>query len=98
MSDANAVFGRIEFVQKAAADLALSPGNGSRYDVGEISLGYFRTVKSSGSLAIGVGVRGTVNVVPPSLRAVYESRFPVGAVLYLRIRPARMLSHGGAMP
>lgn len=98
VSDANAVFGRIEFVQKSAAELALSPANGARYDVGEISLGYFRTVKSTGSLAIGVGARGTVNVVPPSLRAVYESRFPVGAVLFFGIRPARMVSHGGAMP
>jgi len=98
VNDKNAVFGRVEFVQKSAADLALPRAFGAHYDVGELSLGYFRTVRSTRSLAIGVGVRGTVNVVPPSLRAVYESRLPVGAVLYFGIRPGRIAPHGGTMP
>jgi len=35
-----------------------------------------------------LGVRGTVNVVPPSLSPYYGSRTPTGAVIFVRLRPA----------
>jgi hypothetical protein len=100
VSEKHSLFGRVEYVQKSAADLAVSAVPGARYDVGEITLGFLRTVKGAGILAVGVGVRGTVNIVPPSLRMVYGSRLPLGAALYCAIRPAPIsaMPHGGTMP
>lgn len=92
---ASSVFGRVEYVRKSAADLAVSAANGLRYDVGEASLGYFRILGRLAGLALGLGARGTVNVVPPSLRSSYGSRLPLGVAVYLDIRPSLMspMSH-----
>jgi hypothetical protein len=76
----NTVFGRLEYVQKSPADLAVPGATNVRYDVGEVSLGYFRTLRQRAGVVLGVGARGTVNLVPPSLRDSYGSRWPVAAV------------------
>src|SRR5881397_2221545 len=85
----NAFFGRAEYVRKNAAELVLpSVPPTTEYDVGALALGYQRTVGSVAGLAAGVGVRGSLNFVPSSLNAVYGSRTPVGAAIYLQLRPA----------
>ena len=89
---ANTVFGRVEYVQKSALDLALPPTT-AVYDLGEISGGYVRTLGAPRSLVIGVGARGTLNIVPPALRDRYGSRLPLGAAVYLSLRPAAPRSH-----
>ncbi len=89
----NAVFGRLEYVQKSAADLAVPGASNVRYDVGEVSLGYFRTLRQRAGVILGVGARGTVNLVPPSLRDSYGARWPVGAAVYVALRP-RDTKHG----
>jgi hypothetical protein len=65
----------------------------TQYDVGALALGYLRTVGSVAGLAAGVGLRGSLNIVPSSLEAVYGSRTPVGVAIYLRLRPTGA-SHG----
>src|SRR2546425_3534344 len=85
----NVFFGRAEYVRKSAAELVIPSGPPTtEYDVGALALGYHRTVGTVAGLAAGVGVRGSVNFVPSSLNAVYGSGTPVGAAIYLQLRPA----------
>lgn len=84
---ANGLFGRLEYVQKSAVDLALPSASDRLYDLGEVSLGYFRTIRRTAALVIGAGAGGTLNLVPPSLRDSYGSRLPVGAVVFVSVRP-----------
>jgi hypothetical protein len=87
----NTVFGRAEWVQKSAADLVLPatafPDPNRAFDVGTLELGYIREVKHAGSASFGLGVMGTLNMVPASLKATYGSRTPVGGMLFVRLRP-----------
>ena len=85
----NSLFGRAEYVRKSAEELVIaSAPPTTEYDVGELALGYVRTIGSVTGLAAGIGVRGSVNFVPSGLNAVYGSRRPAGVVIYLRLRPA----------
>jgi hypothetical protein len=89
---ANTVFGRVEYVQKSSLDLAL-PSTAAVYDLGEVSVGYARTLGALAGMVVGVGARGTVNVVPPALRHAYGSRLPLGAAVYLSIWPTGAKPH-----
>jgi hypothetical protein len=95
-------FGRAEYVRKSAEELVItSTPPTTEYDVGALALGYLRTVGTVAGLAAGVGVRGSVNLVPSSLNVVYRSRTPVGVAIYLRLRPAAPRAGGikmDAMP
>src|SRR5438128_5416499 len=85
----NAFFGRAEYVRKNAAELVLpSVPPTTEYDVGALALGYLRTVGTVAGLAAAVGVRGSLNFVRSSLDGAYGSRTPVGAAIYLQLRPA----------
>lgn len=90
----NTVFTRAEFVQKTAEDLALdTPQYGlatnRSFNVGELSLGYIRDFARFGAGTLGLGAMGTLNVVPSALDAAYGSRTPLGALVFLRLRPFR---------
>ena len=92
----NSVFGRAEYVRKSAGDLVIPSVPPDReYDVGAVALGYLRTIGAVVGLSAGVGARGSVTLVPPSLAGVYGSRTPLGLALYLRLRPAA--SRSGTM-
>ena len=85
----NSFFGRAEYVQKSAEELVIpSVPPTTEYNVGALALGYVRTAGTVAGLVAGVGVRGSVNLVPTSLDAVYGSRAPVGVAIYIRLRPA----------
>jgi hypothetical protein len=89
LDETNAVFGRVEYVQKSAQDLGIASVSPTvQYDVGALALGYRRTVGTLTGLAAGVGVRGSVNFVPSSLEAQYGSRTPVGLAFYIQLRPS----------
>jgi hypothetical protein len=92
----NSFFGRAEYVRKNAAELViLSVPSTTQYDVGALALGFQRIVGSIAGFAAGVGVRGSVYVVPSSLTAVYGRRTPAGAAIFLQLRPAG--ARGGGM-
>jgi len=85
----NSLFGRAEYVRKTAEELVIpSVPAMTEYDVGALALGYLRTIGTAWGLGAGVGVRGSLNVVPSSLEAVYGSRTPAGLAIYVRLRPA----------
>lgn len=88
----NTVLSRVELAQKSAEDLALDePPFGFTSDrtfaISSLSLGYIRELGRGWGTTIGIGAMGTVNVVPSSIESVYGSRTPLGAVVFLRVRP-----------
>ncbi len=89
----NWFFGRAEYVRKSAEDLVVPavPAT-TEYDVTALVLGYLREIGHAAGLEAGLGVRGSLNFLPPSLESVYGSRTPAGVAVYLRLRPA-----GGGM-
>ena len=92
------MFGRAEYVGKSAAELVIpSAPPTTEYDVGALALGYQRAVGTVAGLAAGVGVRGSLNFVPSSLDGAYGSRTPVGAAIYLQLRPADARDSGMKM-
>ncbi len=94
LDESNTILGRVEYVQKSAEDLVLdTPQFGfapdRRFDVSSASLGYIREVARLRGATFGLGVMGTLNVVPSVLEGAYGSRTPLGGVVFLRLRPVR---------
>ena len=81
------VLGRAEYVRKTAEDLAIpaAPPDG-RYDIGSGVFGYLKAWRV-GRGEWGFGVRGSVGLVPASLKSVYASRTPLGVAIFARWRP-----------
>ena len=95
----NTLMGRAEWVQKSAEDLVLeTPAIGvsshELFNVAALSVGYIREVSRWSGATIGLGAMGTVNLVPSALEPSYGSRIPLGALVFLRVRPA--FPSGGA--
>ena len=61
-----------------------------QYDVGEVTLGYVRELTSVYGGSLGLGTTGTINMVPPALKDTYGTRTPLGATVFLRLRPGAM--------
>lgn len=96
----NTLFGRTELVQKSAEDLVVAgpvttskgvvlPGFPAtqRFNVGAVQLGYIREVARTRWATIGLGGAGTLNFVPGPLEPYYSSKTPLGAFVFLRLRP-----------
>ncbi len=85
----NAVFGRAEYVEKSAEELVIPAASPTTwYDMSALALGYMHGLGTKAGLALGVGIRGSVNFVPARLAGVYGSRTPAGFALYVRLRPS----------
>ncbi len=90
----NSYIARAEYVEKSAAELVLNTPPFSfapdrRFGVSEFSFGYVRELTTWKSGTFGLGVLGTLNVVPAALRPAYGSTTPAGLVIFARIRPRR---------
>jgi len=88
----NTLFGRAEYVQKTAEDLALDEPPSSfpatrELNIGSLSLGYIRELARLSGTTIGIGAMATLNVVPAALESPYGSRTPIGTLIFLRLRP-----------
>jgi hypothetical protein len=82
------LLGRAEIIQKSGADLVLPTFDPGRlFDVGSVMVGYIRELARGRDVTIGLGATGTVNFVPFLLESDYGSRTPLGAMLFLRLRP-----------
>ncbi len=84
----NTLFARAELVQKSAAELAVSSLPADRlFNVGSASVGYIRELLRGRGATIGLGGSGTLNLVPTGLQPSYGSKTPLGAMIFLRLRP-----------
>jgi hypothetical protein len=87
----NSFFTRAEYVRKSAEDLVLDGVDPERqFDVKSLVLGYIREIASIRGGTIGVGARGSVNLVPGAVGKFYGTNAPKGIDVYLRIRPKPM--------
>lgn len=86
----HSVFARAEHVRKETAELLLAGVEEESANISQITVGYAIDLNRTGPARIGLGVRGTVNIVPSFLEAAYGSRTPTGFAVYLRLRPPPM--------
>ena len=86
----NTFFGRAEFVQKSAQDLAVADDRSSPLRYRRATLGYSREIVRARGLTLGASILGTVDVVPDALEGAYGTRYPKGYAIFLRLRPDRM--------
>jgi hypothetical protein len=84
----NAIFARVEYVRRTAADLALIGSISDETNIGALSGGYARTIGVQGGVEAVLGVRAAVRLLPAELAPFYGSRAPVGVLAYLALRPA----------
>jgi hypothetical protein len=91
VDDRNTVFGRLTYVRKSAEELVVTDAQpGAGFDLSSIVLGYLREVAKLGGATLGLGVRGSLNLLPAGLERTYGTRTPSGVVFYARLRPAQM--------
>ncbi len=91
----NTIFGRAELVQKLAEDLSIEGVPPStNYNVGSLVLGYLREMSKFTGGSIGLGVRGSLDLIPKTLEPTYGTRTPGGFTVFLRFRPSRMHMSG----
>jgi hypothetical protein len=89
LDGSNSVYGRLEYVRKEGDELLLDNSLADQhFDIGALSLGYVRELAGFAGATAGIGARGAINLVPQALEAEYGSRTPVGAAVFIRIRPA----------
>jgi hypothetical protein len=93
----NTVFGRAEYTVKDGHHLVLpEPIARNAFGVLTLVLGYVRDFGPFGWIVPGIGARGSVNVIAPALEPFYGSRLPVGAMIFVRVRPSVAAMHGAA--
>ena len=84
------VFGRAEQVQKTGDDLGfIGDDLGQSFTIREMSLGIARDLLCASHARLGVGARGTLNLVPESLRLAYGTRTPLGGAVFVSLKPPR---------
>lgn len=89
--DKNAVFGRLEQVQKSGHDLVLDHADEHKvFWVGAYSIGYLRDIYSEKGIDVGLGAQLTVNQNPAGLVPYYGGTIHQGFQVFLRIRPSKM--------
>lgn len=85
-----ALFGRAEQVQKTADDLGFLGGDlGTSYTIRELSLGVSRDLVTGARGRVGLGARALLTRVPETLRLAYGTLTPLGASVYLSLKPPR---------
>jgi hypothetical protein len=91
VGDRATLYGRAEQVQKSADDLGFNGADLMQlFTVREVTLGGTTELMAVRDLSFGIGARGTVNLLPPTLEPTYRTRTPLGLSLFLRVRPTRM--------
>ncbi|MGB7069824.1 MAG: sulfocyanin-like copper-binding protein [Pyrinomonadaceae bacterium] len=87
----NAIFGRIERVDKDGHELVLEHDlEHDRFWVGAYSLGYVRDLVKGKGIDVGLGGMAKLNTNPSGLSPVYGGTTHGGWQVFLRIRPSKM--------
>lgn len=87
----NAVFGRVERVQKSGHELVLPPViKDQLFWVGSLSLGYVRDIIQNKGIDVGLGSMFTFNTNPPGLTPYYGGTTHGGWQIFMRFRTSKM--------
>ena len=85
---ANVLYSRYEFVQKSAEELDLiNQVDNKAFPIHSISVGYNRTLIENHAAALTAGTQIKFNFIPSGLQDLYGN-VPVGAQVYIQLRPA----------
>jgi hypothetical protein len=87
-SDRHAIYGRAEWVEKSAHDLAIE--GEEIFTVAKMQAGYTRFTSPWKKVVGGVGAAASVGIVPRDLESTYGGRFNPGFSVYLNVLPAAM--------
>ncbi len=90
----DAWFGRFEAVGKTAHDLGVSEST-EAFTVAKLQGGYTRYLPAWKGLKPGVGATLSAGFVPERLETAYGGRVNAGFGVFLTLRPAAMMMHGG---
>lgn len=89
--DKNAIFGRMEQVQKSGHDLVLDPADEENiFWVRSYSIGYLRDLVQGKGIDVGLGTQFTLNRNPSSLTPYYGGMTHGGWQVFLRLGPSKM--------
>ena len=93
--DKNAVFGRLERVEKSGHELVLDYADEDKiFNVGAYSFGYVRDLVKDQGLDVGLGAMLTINQNPASLVPYYGGTTHGGFQIFMRFRPSAMCIDG----
>ena len=87
LSPAQAIFGRVEYVQRTAEELALTGSVPDELDLVALSLGAARRLWRTRAVEAVLGARVTTHLIPAALEPFYGSRTPFALLAYLRVTP-----------
>ncbi len=91
LNDEHTVFTRAELLTKTGAELVLPAAMAQNtYGMASFSAGYIYDFHQLGAIVPGLGVVGTVDVVGRALEPIYDTRTPVGGMVFVRLRPPVM--------
>ncbi|HEU0036139.1 MAG TPA: hypothetical protein VFQ53_36250 [Kofleriaceae bacterium] len=89
------VFTRAELLEKSGHDLALPMElDETTFGMASFSAGYVYDVKQLGDVVPGLGFVATVDAIGSDLEPFYGTRVPWGGMVFVRLRPPEMTSHG----
>jgi hypothetical protein len=94
LQDRDSWFGRFEAVGKTAHDLVLAESH-EAFTVAKLQGGYTRYLTTWRGLKPGVGGTLSAAFVPEGLKTAYGSRVNLGFGVFLTLRPAALMMHGG---
>lgn len=86
----NAIFARVETVEKTGHDLVLDPIDEHEvFRVNSVSIGYVRDVAQKKGIDVGLGAMVTVNTNPSTLTPYYGGTTHGGWQIFMRFRPSK---------
>lgn len=84
-----ALYARYEYIKKSAEELAVgSTHSDELFSINALTLGYNHNVAPAAPLDVLLGVQATLNFPASALKPIYGS-VPIGAQVYLQLRPRR---------
>lgn len=91
LDDTHTVFTRAELLTKTGHELVLPEEMADTvFGMASFSAGYVYDFHQLGAIVPGLGVVGTVDVVGSALEPIYDTRTPVGGMVFVRLRPPVM--------
>ncbi|HZR09404.1 MAG TPA: hypothetical protein VFA79_12545, partial [Myxococcales bacterium] len=98
LDGANVPFARLEAVNKRGHDLVVPGDPDAVYGVFQAQVGYVRRFDIGAPIVPTLGAALDIGVVPAALEALYGTRLPIGAFVFVGLQPPRaaLMHHGGS--